>query len=174
MTIDFKPFRLIPFRKEHEKPLIELITGCYLEYGQRIELDTLDNDLLQVEAVYPPPENTFQVLMDQEKLIGSVAVKRMKPGDLELKRVFLNPAYRGRGLGKKLSLWAHGWAGERGATLLHVWSDVLYETAHHLYRRLGARDTGQRRILGGVNDVAEYYFPWPIDDDEITCSKNES
>ncbi|MHC4941940.1 MAG: GNAT family N-acetyltransferase [Planctomycetota bacterium] len=162
-AIDFGSLELVPFTREHEDELITLITSCYAEYGQKIELDTLDNDLLQIEESYGRPGCSFRVLLDEGRLIGSVAIKRAEDGEAELKRVFLDEAYRGRGLGKKLSLWAHAWARGQGYRMMHVWSDVLYETAHHLYRGLGARDTKERRELGGMNDVAEFYFEWPIE-----------
>jgi GNAT superfamily N-acetyltransferase len=163
-AVDFGNLELVPFGKEHERALVRLITSCYAEYGQKIELETLDSDLLHIEDHYLCPGSTFRVLLDGDELIGSVAVKRADDGEAELKRVFLDEAYRGRGLGKKLSLWAHAWAREQGYRMMHVWSDVLYETAHHLYRGLGAKDMKTRRDLGGENDVAEFYFQWPIEE----------
>jgi GNAT superfamily N-acetyltransferase len=163
MPVDFTPYRLEPFQKEHEDDLISLISNCYTEYGQRIELATLDSDLLRIEKVYAPPSGAFQVLMDDDRLIGSVAVKETGGGEAELKRVFLDPACRRRGFGKKLSIWAFEWAKDRGCRALVIWSDTLYENAHRLYRSLGAEDTGRKRTLGGVNDVKEYLFIWEIE-----------
>jgi len=162
MSVDFKPYRLESYGKEHEDGLIALIERVYGEYGQRIELATLDSDLLRIGKVYAPPAGTFKVLLDGQKLIGSVAVKKCGKDEAELKRVFVAPAYRRRGLGKKLSRWAHEWAGKHGCTTLMIWSDTLYEDAHSLYRGLGAEDTGRSRTLGGVNDVAEFLFVWKI------------
>ena len=158
MTVDFAPYRLEPFRKEHEKAVVALIEACYSEYGQRIELDTLDSDLLRIEETYRAPDGFFRILIAERKVIGTVAMKGLSHDAAELKRVFLDGAFRGRGLGKKLSLWAFARAGEGNCTKVDIWSDVLYETAHHLYRGLGARDTGRRRELGGVNDVDEFCF----------------
>ncbi|MDP7033051.1 MAG: GNAT family N-acetyltransferase [Planctomycetota bacterium] len=158
MPIDFSPYRLTPFSPIHRDALIGLIARCYLEYGQVIELDTLDADLLDIESNYRPPENTFQLLLDMDRVIGSVALQQKTPGLPELKRVFLDPEYRGRGLGKKLSRWAFEHAATRGATTLDIWSDTLFETAHHLYRGLGAKETGLTRSLGGRNEVSEQHF----------------
>ena len=163
MAVEFAPYRIEPYGKEHEDALIALIEKVYAEYGQRLELATLDSDLLRINKVYAPPAGTFQVLMDGEKLIGSVAVKKCGKKEAELKRVFLAPSYRRRGLGRKLSLWAYEWARERGCKKMMIWSDTEFEAAHHLYRGLGAEDTGRRRTLGGVNDVAEFLFIWKIE-----------
>lgn len=157
-AIDFEPFAFVPFRDVHTDGVIDLLRGCYAEYGQVLELDTLDDDLPRIEDRYPEP-HVFRVLLDQGRVVGTVAVKLGRPGEAELKRVFLDPRLRGRGLGKRLSLWAIAWARENGCSLLHVWSDVLFETAHGLYRSLGGEDTGRRRALGGANDVEEFYFP---------------
>lgn len=159
MTVpDFSPYRLVPFAPRYENDLIALIASVYGEYRQVIELDTLDADLREVPRVYAGPDCAFWTLLDGERLIGSVAVKRTAPGEAELKRVFLNPAYRGKGLGKRLVQWAFAWAAARGARTLHIWSDVTYRTSHGLYRALGAEDTGRQRLLGGVNRVEEFYF----------------
>ena len=153
-----QPVIIRPFQDGDADAIIDLITQCYAEYGQKIELDTLDDDLLRIGQVYVEPRHTFQVMVDEDKIIGTVAVKTTAEGEVDLKRVFLNSDYRGRGLGKALSNWAIDWARRRGFRTMHIWSDVLYETAHHLYRGLGAEDTGERRSLGGINHVDEYYF----------------
>jgi putative acetyltransferase len=162
MEIDFGPCRLVEFHKRYEGALIDLIAGCYAEYGERIELGTLDRDLLRVGEVYVPPESVFRVLLDGGHLVGSVAVKghsQTGRGPLgasaELKRVFLRAEYRRRGLGKRLTRWAFAWAKLNGHRRLRIWSDQLYTTAHRLYRRLGAVPTGERRWLGGLNRVVE-------------------
>ena len=103
------------------------------------------------------------MLLDGDRLIGSVAFRSSETGHAELKRVFLDSEYRGRGLGKKLSLWAFDAARESGIAVLDIWSDTLFETAHHLYRGLGAKETGQTRYLGGRNEVSEIHFEKELD-----------
>lgn len=154
----FVPFVLEPYRQEWQDAQIDLIRRCYAEYGQEIELDTLDSDLFEISTKYMEPQSTFQVLRDGNKLIGSVAVHGSDAGEAELKRVFLDREYRGRGLGKALSLWAFDWARASGYPALHIWSDAKYTVAHNLYRSLNAQETGATRLLGGINDVSEVYF----------------
>lgn len=165
MTKDpFTPLRLMPFDASYQEAEIDLLTRCYAEYGQRIELETLDEDLLAIPSTYVAPASTFQILVDRNRLVGSIAVKGLvgEEGlanrEAELKRVFLEPDYRGRGLGKALSNWAFAWASAAGYEVMHIWSDVLYETAHGLYRGLGAVETGEIRNLGGINEVKERHF----------------
>lgn len=159
MKTPFSPYELSPFVDARDRTgEIELLTRCYAEYGQAIELDTLDQDLLEIEHVYTSPRNGFWVLRDEPRLVGSVAVKGIDAATCELKRVFLDKTLRGRGLGKALSIWAIDWARLAAYSHMLIWSDVLYETAHSLYRGLGARETGEIRELGGVNHVFERGF----------------
>ena len=161
-AIDFSPYRLAEFRPEHTAQVVRIIEDCYAEYAEAIELDTLDRDLLEIENVYAGPRAMFRVLLDPGpaggRPVGTVAFKMTGPCEGELKRVFLERACRGRGLGGKLVLSALDWARERGCRTAHIWSDVLYATAHRLYRRLGAEDTGTIRLLGGRNQVYERYL----------------
>ncbi|OGI18503.1 MAG: hypothetical protein A3B68_07090 [Candidatus Melainabacteria bacterium RIFCSPHIGHO2_02_FULL_34_12] len=150
---------LVNYKKDFQEDLIDLIRTIYKEYNQILELETLDNDLLNIKSEYGAP-STFQVLLDKEKnnkLIGSVAV-RIKNSGAELKRVFLNEVYRGKGIGKELSTWAFNYAKNKGFKHIDIWSDVTFITAHKLYKKLGAEDTRKTRYLGGVNKVSEYYF----------------
>ncbi len=155
----FDPYSFVSYEHERDQSsVIALIGACYGGYGQKLELETLDDDLLRIPSVYPPGPNTFRVLRAGERVVGTVAVKARSETEAELKRVFLDPDLRGRGTGKQLVLWAVDWARTRGYNVLHIWSDALYDTAHRLYRRIGAVETGEQRHLGGINNVDELYF----------------
>ncbi|MBI3268850.1 MAG: GNAT family N-acetyltransferase [Planctomycetes bacterium] len=194
--VDFAPLRLVPYERAREPEVVALLAACYAEYGQVVELDTLDADLLRIPEVYHGPEHGFWTLLDGKRLVGTVAVKGPhevadaeagvgteaeapavnEPGtgrkdggaggrtappshrEAELKRVFLYASHRGRGLGKRLVLWAFEWARDRGYGPMHIWSDVTFLTAHQLYRRLGAEESGGRRYLGGRNKCEELHF----------------
>lgn len=161
----------------HDKGIRALLTRVYAEYGQVLELDTLDADLLRVADIYAPP-SAFRVLAAPavsdslgdgpdrgalgDVVLGTVACKVTADVNgrvrAELKRVFLDRSLRGQGEGYRLSLWAAEHARSAGAQTLDIWSDILFEDAHRLYMRMGAQDTGERRHLGGRNAVDERHF----------------
>ena len=158
--LDFSPYKLIPYDKKYENTLIGLLAKCYaaFEPPEVVELTTLDNDLLNIDSVYKEP-STFRLLVDaNNKLIGTVAVKLRENGDAEMKRVFLDPEYRGKGLGKKLSQWTFEYAIEKGAKIMHIWSGIFCHEAHALYKHLGAEDMNEKRSIGGLNNIEEFYF----------------
>ena len=150
--------RFVPFERAHESGVVELLRSVYAEYDEKIELDTLDADLLDIERKFRSPDHVFRVLLDEQGVLGTVGVVRGRDNECELKRVFLHQRARGGGTGKRLVRWAIAWAREQELVTMHIFSDVLYDAAHRLYRRLGAEDTQLVRWLGGRNDVYEYYF----------------
>ncbi|RME75586.1 MAG: GNAT family N-acetyltransferase [Planctomycetota bacterium] len=158
MSESFSPLRLAPYTPRHHCGVLALVGSCYAEYGQVLELRTLDADLAGIEDAYPWPEATFQVLLEGERVVGTVAVRQLDAATAELKRLYLLARWRGQGIGKRLALWACEWARRRGCSRVRLWSDVHFETAHALYEHLGARRTGRSRRLGGVNDVREDEF----------------
>ncbi len=138
-----------------------------------LEPDTLDNDLLHIEEVYKGP-SFFKLLVDESetdidgkaKIVGSVALKinkaNLEAGHstdyAELKRVFIDTSLHGKGLGKKLSRFAFDYATEQGIKVIDIWSGTLCEVAHKLYQKLGAKDMGEMRFLGGIDQTYEKYF----------------
>lgn len=168
MPINFSPYELIDYDESYLDSLIGLLCRIYSQFdrddlgikGELVELNGLDSDLLNIPEIYKAP-NTFKLLIDpnkNNKLIGTVAIKIRDDGDAEIKRVFLDRSLRGQGLGKKLSLWAFEYAKSQGAQLMHIWSGTFCYEAHKLYKELGAKDMNEKRLLGGIKKIEEYYF----------------
>lgn len=159
--LDFSPYKLVPYDKARENELIGLLCKCYAEFENQelVELYGLDSDLLDIENIYAKP-SCFMLLIDSNqanKLIGTIAVKVNKD-EASLKRVFLDKDYRGQGLGKKLSQWGFDYAKEQGCKIMHIWSGTFCHAAHKLYKNLGAKDMQEKRAIGGIKNIEEFYF----------------
>ncbi|HMQ29809.1 MAG TPA: GNAT family N-acetyltransferase [Chloroflexaceae bacterium] len=78
----------------------------------------------------------------------------------ELKRMFVRPAFRGRGLAGRLLATLEGVARERGAPLLRLETGVHQREAIALYRRYGFAPTGP---FGPYNeDPLSLFFEKPL------------
>lgn len=157
MNCKIHGFPLHAVRGRHQKQVVDLISACYSEYNEIMELDSLDADLNPIVEYYGGRTRPFFVLLDGQRVIGTVALAGKTVEAVELKRVFLSAPYRGQGIGKALSRFACAWAKDRGYRTLYIWSDTTFHTAHALYRGLGARPIGARP-LGGRNNCSEYGF----------------
>lgn len=74
---------------------------------------------------------------DAGGLVGSAAVKHLPDGTAELKRLYVRPAARGTGLGKRLAGAAVDRARELGYTVMHLDTLPKMEAARGIYTSLG-------------------------------------
>lgn len=66
--------------------------------------------------------------------------------------MWVDPAHRGRGLGRRLVERVVGWAGDRGLRRIELWVTAHNTAAIALYARCGFRETGESQPL--PSDVA--------------------
>ena len=73
------------------------------------------------------------------KIVGFLSLMHREPGEAQLRYFILDPAYRGIGLGKKLSRLFMDHLRSAGYDRAFLWTtDELY-TAAHIYRKMGFR-----------------------------------
>jgi GNAT superfamily N-acetyltransferase len=77
--------------KEYEASLG--ISLCFQNFEQ--ELNNLPGD-------YAPPTGRLLLVREFDQLVGCVALRRLGPDVCEMKRLFVRPAYRNKGLGRVL------------------------------------------------------------------------
>jgi GNAT superfamily N-acetyltransferase len=87
-------------------------------------------------------------------VIGSVALRDLGDGTVELKRMYLRPEARGRGLGRELLGVALGWARAHGKSAVRLDTSERMVAAQRLYEAHGfsrvsgaAPRQGQCRLL---------------------------
>ena len=97
------------------------------------------SDLDDVQSHYFDNKGTFLVLIDQERVVGSGAIRRLSDDICELKRMWFLKDYRGRGLGTKMAQMLLDFA--RITDYKKVRIDMIDEQkqaqALKLYQRLG-------------------------------------
>ncbi len=81
----------------------ELVFSILHEYGLTEDTSDTDSDLLDIEQSYHTPGGMFDVLVtDEGEIIACVGLYVMREGCCELRKMYLEPAWRGRGLGRRL------------------------------------------------------------------------
>lgn len=97
------------------------------------------SDIDNVRSHYFDNKGMFLVVVDNGKVVGSGAIRRLNDDICELKRMWLLKEYRGQGLGMKMAQRLLDFAKEKGYNKVRL--DTLDEQkqapALKLYRRLG-------------------------------------
>jgi putative acetyltransferase len=82
----------------------EIIQSVLSEYGLGWEANGADRDVLQVEEYYLKKGGEFWVIEQENKLVGTGAYYPIPRGNkaVEIRKMYLLPTVRGKGLGKYL------------------------------------------------------------------------
>jgi putative acetyltransferase len=136
---------LVPLAAHHRAAAAGLITEVYREYGMTFDR-AFEADLADISGHYQARGGRFWVLLDGTRVVGTVGAVPRDAGTCEIKRVYLDRAYRGRGHGRTMIAAALGWAAGAGFETAVAWSDVRLTTAHAVYRHLGFEPRGERTL----------------------------
>lgn len=88
---------------------------------------------------YRPPGGCFLVLLAGEAVVGCGAVRTLSPGVGELKRMWIAPQARGRGLGAQLLAGLEARATHLGLDVLRLDTNAALSPALGLYSSRGYR-----------------------------------
>jgi GNAT superfamily N-acetyltransferase len=110
----------------------------------------LDDDLDDPSATYA----ALWVALEGGTVVGSVAMRDLGGGEVQLKRMYLRPGVRGRGLGRELLGVALDWARAQRMRIVRLDTSERMTAAQRLYEENGfvrvpgdAPRQGQCRLL---------------------------
>ncbi|MDE0330353.1 MAG: GNAT family N-acetyltransferase [Nitrospinae bacterium] len=114
------------------------------EYEAESEVDLcfqgFEEEVEALERVYGPPGGRFLILRSGERTAGCVALEDSGGKVCEMKRLFLRPEFRGRGLGRKCAEEIVRIARESGCNTVRLHTLPAMRAAIALYRSMGFRE----------------------------------
>ena len=86
---------------------MEQICALFVEYQQWLDVDLcfqgFEDEISTLPGAYGPPGGRLLLARDGDAIAGGVGLRPLGPGICEMKRLFVRPPWRGRGLGRKLA-----------------------------------------------------------------------
>ena len=125
------------YELSQEPQLFAFLEKCLPESGRTLNLNGRHSYYKDIPGHF----DVFLCMTDSERIIGTVAVRRMNDKDCELKSLYLLEKYHGMGLGKKLLETAVKYAADSGYERMYLDSLSTSKRALKLYRTAGFRDT---------------------------------
>jgi putative acetyltransferase len=136
-----------PVEAKDVAAVVELVRTTLAEFGITFGLGAAtDDQLLLLPASYTADGGAFFVAVEGDALIGTAGVAPVEPGVFELRKMYLRPAARGKGVGQQLfdACLAHVRA--QGGRRLVLDTTEQMSAAIAFYERNGfIRDDTQRR-----------------------------
>jgi putative acetyltransferase len=135
----------LAFTQVQSPAQIEQARELFLEYAQSLGFSlcfqSFDQELAGLPGDYAPPEGRLLLVKYRDQLAGCVALHKLEAGVCEMKRLYLRPQFRGKGLGRVMAetLIAEARVTGCGKMRLDTVEPVM-PNAVAMYRRLGFKE----------------------------------
>ena len=144
-------FQLLAARSADEWSAARRLIQTYVQsLSVDLSFQAIEHELANLATVYGPDQGAMLLARLENDWAGCCALQALPEGDsghaCEMKRLYVNPVYRGQGLGRQLAEAVMLEAQRIGYT--HMYLDTLddMEAARKLYQELG------------FEEVPPYYF----------------
>ena len=155
---DRRPVRYREAQDEDSAAICALIAGVFAEYpGCLFEISEMP-ELVAPRTWFRNAGGLLWVATVGDAVQGVVGVTPSGDGRVELKKLYVAAALRGKGAGSALIGLVESFAREQGAAGVHLWSDTRFELAHAVYEHKGYRHLPETRELHDVSNSIEYHY----------------
>ena len=117
------------------------VRALFLEYASALEISlcfqNFEQELGSLPGSYAPPSGRLLLARDANQAAGCVAVRPFEEGVCEMKRLYVRPAWRRKGLGRSLAQTIIGVAREMDYECMRLDTLASMKPAISLYSSLG-------------------------------------
>lgn len=122
---------------------VETVRRLLTEYADSLAVDLSFQDfkkeVAELPGEYVPPAGRLYLALDGTRPAGCIALRKISDDVCEMKRLYVRPLFRGKGLGRKLAAQVIGEARRIGYKRMLLDTLPLMKRATALYRSLGFR-----------------------------------
>ena len=111
--------------------------------GINLSYQGVNSELDNLPGVFSPPAGCLLIAEINNNPVGCVALRLFEPGTCEMKRLFVKPEVRGKGVGKALAIRIIEEAKKKGYRKMLLDTGDFMVAAQKVYSSLGFKTIGQ-------------------------------
>ena len=143
MPVKSHPNRALRVGDGHSRERVATVRELFREYAKGIGIDLcfqdFDRELAELPGKYAPPEGRLLLALEGTKVAGCVALRKIGDDTCEMKRLYVRPAFRRKGVGRLLARAVIEAAGKCGYARMRLDTLSSMAEAIALYESLGFR-----------------------------------
>ena len=127
----------------HTAAHLPVVRELFVEYAKAIAVDlcfqSFDRELAELPGLYAPPDGRLLLAFAEAEAAGCAALRNIGEGICEMKRLYVRPAFRRKGLGRTLANRLVAAASRIGYDRMRLDTLSSMREAIRLYESLGFR-----------------------------------
>ena len=153
-------FAIRPATSADGPEVTALVFSVLQEYGLSGDPHETDRDLSDIETFYFGAGGSFHVVVAEttQRIVGTIGLLPLEDGRCELRKMYLAPAHRGRGLGRFLLMHALEDARRLGFKRVVLETAAVLKEAVQLYRSFGFQPGVKSHVASRCDLVLEKWL----------------
>ncbi len=144
------PIAGLVFVEAESSARIAQVGELFLEYEQSLSVklcfQNFEQELAELPGHYAPPDGRLLLAEFEGQLAGCVALRKWEVRICEMKRLYLRPSFRGKGLGRAIAEKIIAEARNIGYGQMRLDTiEPIMKDAVEMYRKLGFREIAPYR-----------------------------
>ncbi|MEW6411590.1 MAG: GNAT family N-acetyltransferase [Candidatus Zixiibacteriota bacterium] len=141
---------MVEFKQAETAAQLTTVRGLFTEYANWLNYRTcfegFEKELDGLPGEYGPPEGCLLLALYEDKPAGCVALRKVKNGVCEMKRLWVRDKFRGKNIGWNLAEEIIARARKMGYKMMVLETIPMMERAISIYQILGFKQTAVNKI----------------------------